>query len=371
MASKEKPINLASYHSKLVGVVFEGRQDIIKTLKGDEPLRFRREFENEWDKNAVAVDVLANEDILGGYDSFVDHDTWLPIGYIARDKNAELAEVLMDGRFASIKISDITGGDEGKNWGVNVKIEYERKVKLSRSENAVLLKDFFGNEIFYDDVKHEYTNALGEVYLSGSQYDKEEPFDSDKWSTEFVNKYDLEKEDKQRILDMWEVNSKASCSFGTAIHSAVELYGKYHRLADIIDVDLKTGKRKKLDAKTEKNSALSKLPLLKAVVKAFFTPERLEENAFYEVLVVDHKNKRAGQIDRLLILDDGTYEVRDVKTNARIMKKERDSYTKQLSVYGDILIANGCKLGPNPVMLHHLNGVEWVDIKLDKIDTLK
>lgn len=242
--------------------------------------------------------------------------------------------------------------------------------RAAKKEGRVLLKDIFGNEIFYDDALHEYTNALGEVYMSGSKYAAEEPFDGDYWASEFVTKYGLKEEDKQKILSMWECNGNASSSFGTALHAAIELYGTYRDLADIIDIDQKTNKRKKLDAKTEKNSALSKLPYLKDVVSEFFTPERLAEKARYEVLVVDHKNKRAGRIDRLVQLEDGSFEIRDMKTNNKILKKERDTYGKQLSFYADILIANGAKLGPNPIMLHHWVDNTWKDIKLEKVDTL-
>lgn len=243
--------------------------------------------------------------------------------------------------------------------------------KKAASPGRVLEKDIFGNEIFYDDDAHEYTNALGEVYLSASQYAKEDEFDSEFWSQEFVAKYGLKEEDKQKIQAMWECNSNASSSFGTALHAAIELYGTYKELADIVDIDLKTQKRKKLDAKTEKNSSLSKLPHLKEVVNKFFNEERLAEKAQYEVLVVDHKNKRAGRIDRLLTIDKNTFEIRDMKTNHKILKKERDIYTKQLSFYADIIVANGGKLGSNPLMLHHWTDNEWKDIKLDKINTLE
>lgn len=253
--------------------------------------------------------------------------------------------------------------------------KYSEKHKIGAAKRAassgrVLLKDIFGNEIFYDDALHEYTNSLGEVYLSGSQYAKEEEFDGEYWANEFVQKYGLKEEDKQKILAMWETNNSASTNFGTALHAAIELYGTYHDIADIIDIDLKTGDRKKLDAKTEKNSAMSKLPYLKDVVTQFFTPERLLENAQYEVLVVDHKNKRAGRIDRLITLEDGSFLIRDMKTNSKINKKEKDTYQKQLSFYGDILIANGGKLGDNPIMIHHWKGDKWEDIPLEKINTL-
>lgn len=253
--------------------------------------------------------------------------------------------------------------------------KYSEKHKIGAAKRAasngrVLLKDLFGNEIFYDDATHEYTNSLGEVYLSGSQYASEDPFDGEYWAQQFVDKYGLKEEDKQKILGMWETNGAASSSFGTAIHAAIELYGTYRNLADIIDMDQKTNERKKLDKKTDKNSSLSKLPYLQEVVKKFFNEERSAEVAQYEVLVVDHKNKRAGRIDRLITLPDGRFEIRDMKTNHKILKPERDTYTKQLSFYGDIIIANGHQLGDNPLMLHHWTDNEWKDIKLEKIDTL-
>lgn len=242
--------------------------------------------------------------------------------------------------------------------------------KRAASPDRVLLKDIFGNEIFYNDKTHEYTNSLGEVYISGSQYAKEEDFDGEYWADEFVKKYNLPESEKQRIIAMWETNGNASSSFGTALHAAIELFGEYRDLADKIDVDLKTGLRKKLDSKTDKHSAKSKLPYLQQVVEDFFTEERLAEKARYEVLVVDHKNKRAGRIDRLIQLPDGSFEIRDMKTNHKILKPEKTVYGKQLSFYGDIIIANGGKLGPNPIMLHHWTDNTWKDIPLEKIDTL-
>lgn len=243
--------------------------------------------------------------------------------------------------------------------------------KRAASPDRVELTDLFGNKIFYNDKTHEYTNSLGEVYLSGSQYAKEEEFDADFWAQDIADRYGLDETAKEKIKAMWEVNGTASNSFGTAVHAAIELFGEYRELADKIDLDLKTGERKKLDANTQKNSSMSKLPYLREVVEKFFTKERLAEKARYEVLVVDHKNKRAGRIDRLIKNDDGTFSIRDMKTNYKILKKEKDTYSKQLSFYGDILIANGAKLSEEkPLMLHHLKDGEWKDIEVKKVDTL-
>ncbi len=106
---------LFKYNSKLVGVTFEGRQAVISTLKGDEPLRVRREADNEYDPNAVAVDVKVGEELL-------------PIGYIAKDKNLEIAKSLDAGIPVEIKLASITGGD-GKSFGVNIELQYQEAPK--------------------------------------------------------------------------------------------------------------------------------------------------------------------------------------------------------------------------------------------------
>lgn len=244
--------------------------------------------------------------------------------------------------------------------------------KTKKSPGRVLEKDLFGNEIFYDDEKHEYSNAMGEVYLSASTYAKDEEFDSEFWANDFVSKYNLKESDKQKILDMWKCNAEASASYGTAVHAAIELFGTYRDLADIIDVDLKNGERKMLSKSMQKHSAMSKLPYLRKVVEEFFTKERLAEKARYEVLVVDHKNKRAGRIDRLIRFEDGSFGIRDMKTNNKILKAERDTYSKQLSFYADLIVANGGKITETEekLMLHHWIDDEWKDIPLERINTL-
>src|SRR5690606_8627313 len=84
-------------------------------LKGDEPLRTRREPENEYDKNAVAVDVQIAE-------------TWHPIGYIAKDKNQDIKNTMDAGKDVDISIASITGQDK-KSLGVNIELSYEKVLR--------------------------------------------------------------------------------------------------------------------------------------------------------------------------------------------------------------------------------------------------
>lgn len=295
---------MSEYHSKIVGTTFEGRQNIISKLKGDESLRVRREPENEYDPKAVAVDVC-----VGVPDEF----DWLPIGYIARDKNSDIAQTLDSGGDVDIEISDITGGGD-KNYGVNVYLSYKKPTTQR-------LTAFVGGEIDYNDEAHTYTWG-GVVYLSGSQYAKqfEKPFDKQNIASAIAKKWSVE---AQEVIDMWELKSKTSREFGTALHSALELYGRYRELA----------------TKIEKETHIHDHPIIKKAVQSFYEG-RDSEKAEYEALVVDHKNKRAGKIDRLLITGDKRCRVQDYKTNADVTKSI-EVYWKQLEFYADIMRSHG------------------------------
>ena len=293
-------MNKASYHSKIVGVNFEGRQEVIARLDGDEDLRFRREPENEHDANAVAVDALVKGSTVGFDDNTNVEATeeWIPIGYIAKDKNSELAMVLDEGKRAAIKISEITGGGD-KNYGVNVYIEYEKKRKAVRTKNSKPVKDIFGNEIFYDDDLHQYTNTLGEIYLSGSKYAEQfsAPFPKEIISNAMAKKAGLGAEHAKMIQEMWALKAHASASLGTGIHAALELYGRFKELSELVG----------------KETFLHDNPVLKKAVLSFYEEHPDVSNVKYEALVVDHSKKRAGRIDRLEVDKDGGVWVTDFK----------------------------------------------------------
>lgn len=205
----------------------------------------------------------------------------------------------------------------------------------SVTTNTVRLKDFFGNEIDYDEVNHVYS-WNGEVYESGSQYAKqfEKPFDGKAIATKMATKYKVKAQD---ILDMWELNARTSREFGTAIHSALELYGKHRELAIAL----------------ERDSALHSHPVIKHAVETFYKG-REDEKAFYEVLIVDHKNKRAGRVDRLLVDAKNAYTVQDFKTNGELKPDKLKVYFEQLKFYGEILKVHGWKV--NPPEIHHYDG---------------
>lgn len=185
------------------------------------------------------------------------------------------------------------------------------------------LKAFVGGDINYDDATHIYTNDAGDVYLSGSQYAKqfEKEFNKEAVAGKMAEKWGVSGPD---VIAMWELKSQVSMGFGTALHGALELFGKYRGLAKDI----------------EKETHLHDHPILKDAVEGFYA-SRMQEKAVYEALVVDHAKKRAGRIDRLLITGANRCRVQDYKTNSVMDKDKLDYYWKQLSFYADILKSGG------------------------------
>lgn len=184
-----------------------------------------------------------------------------------------------------------------------------RDVKTVDAEFTKKVSELTGGVCYYNDDLHVYKREDGEEMLSGSTFAK-------KFSHTFNRKQALEGM-KERLgvpIDeveaMWRLKSKASTSFGDAIHAALELYGTHHELGEV------TGAKKKI------NGALHDQPDLKRIVEKFFE-KRMKEHALYEPFVVDEKELLCGQIDRLLIVDEKkkVCRVQDYKTNADVNKR--------------------------------------------------
>ncbi|MCE5191004.1 MAG: DEAD/DEAH box helicase, partial [Actinomycetia bacterium] len=93
-----------AFHTKLVGVTFEGRQEVVVRLVPETPLRIERQPENPFDPNACAL-----YDPLGAQ-----------VGFFNRRLAAALAPYLDAGVGYDVAVSDVTGGAEGESLGVNV-----------------------------------------------------------------------------------------------------------------------------------------------------------------------------------------------------------------------------------------------------------
>lgn len=372
-----------NYHSKIVGTTFENRQDILAHLEGNENLRVRREPENKYDPRAVAVDV----DIKG---------KWYPVGYIAKDKNKDIAEALDAGREVEIKISEVTGGDKGKNLGMNICLKYEKEVSepisgttndpaASEGPSTMNLKNptvykskVLGREITVGvDNGHIYLPH----YMSGSRFPR-------KFFKQFTD------EDKERVLDYyerekgvkredvektWEMKADIATGYGTAVHAAVELYYNHYKVGD------------KIKGKDGINKAYSKNPFFAHIVKSLV--EDLGPGRFLAEEFIWHEGLRfCGAIDILEIVDKDTVIIHDEKTNDSVLKKvyqEKNSpfkkdvdntqlgeYWLQLSFYAYILKQYGINV--KELQIHHLDPERlvqgkrpWVHYKHDVVDISK
>lgn len=214
------------------------------------------------------------------------------------------------------------------------------------SSKANKIEAFVGGSIFYDPVAHVYTNDKGEVYLSGSQYAKqfEKPFNAEAIAAKMETKSGIP---AKTILEIWKLKGNASASFGTAVHEALEMYGKYKEICKIL----------------EKEYHQSAIPMVKQIVEDFFR-ERDGEKALTEVTVVDHAKQRAGRIDRLPMVSDKVVRVQDYKTNGELKPEKLEVYWKQLEFYSQILEAGGYTV--QGIDIFHWSG-NWKTFSKEKV----
>lgn len=205
-----------------------------------------------------------------------------------------------------------------------------------------------GGTILYDKVNHIYTNEAGDKYLGGSTYAKqfEKPFEIDAIAGKMEAKSGIS---AQTIKDIWKLKGSASASFGSAIHEALEMYGKYAEACKTL----------------EKDYHQSAIPMVKDIVSSFFAG-RETEKALYEPMVADHDRKWAGQIDRLLVTGDKRCIVEDFKTNTELTPAKKETYAHQLSFYASILTKGGWTV--DGIRLHHWAGKwETIDLTIKKV----
>ena len=372
-----------NYHSKIVGTTFENRQDILAHLEGGESLRVRREPENQYDPRAVAVDV----DIKG---------KWYPVGYIAKDKNKDIAEALDAGHDVEIKLSEVTGGDKGKNLGMNICLKYEKGVSepisnttndpvASKGPSTVNLKNptvykskVLGREITVGvDNGHIYLPH----YMSGSRFPRKffkQFTDEDK--ERVLDYYEREKDVKREDVEKtWEMKADIATGYGTAVHAALELYYGHNKVGD------------KIKGKDGVNKAFSKNPLFAHIVKC--AVEDLGPGNYLPEQFIWHGGLRfCGAIDLLQVVDKNTVIIHDWKSNDSVTKRvyqEKDSpfkkdvdntqlgeYWLQLSFYAYILKQYGINV--KELQIHHLDPERlvqgkrpWVHYTHDVVDISK
>jgi len=373
------------YNSKLVGVTFEGRQEVIKVLNGTELLRVRREADNKFDPNAVAVDVKFGE-------------TWAPIGYIAKDKNKDICAALDAGKEVFIGIASLTGGGE-KSYGVNTEIEFT-KVKAEKKAEAVApVEAEQSTTTDYKSMLSEALQGLGIIntgkktqkyvsrllgkattvtvapgghvslpgYLSGSAFPKQfyEEFNTDEAIDRILTAYypkandDKKADIKKALLEMWDINRIASTSYGTAIHAALENYDRFYKLGD----KTKTVKVLKTKTNVGPNKALSKNPFLSKIVLDFHEKFGGDYIRLNEEFIWTHEAQLCGSIDRVKVIDatKKIIRIQDFKTDGDVHEPKYQIPESIFRGVGKKAIKEGKKEKPNTVE-DTLLGLHWLQL---------
>jgi len=108
-----------SFFTKLTGVTFERRQELLADLTLEDELELRRDPRNAYDSNACAVySVRHNQQV----------------GFLNRDLAAVLAPALDAGTVYHIEIGSITGGRDNKTYGLNVIVRRSDRIAGTRHE---------------------------------------------------------------------------------------------------------------------------------------------------------------------------------------------------------------------------------------------
>lgn len=102
-----------SFPTKVMGVSFEGRQNMVAGLIPGHELELKRQPDNPADANAIAV--LYGE---------------MQVGFLRKQIAKHLAPLIDAGIRYRARIEHVTGGKDGKNFGVNIRVERDRAPRL-------------------------------------------------------------------------------------------------------------------------------------------------------------------------------------------------------------------------------------------------
>ncbi len=124
----------SGFNTKVVGVSFEGRQDVVAGVAPGAVLELRRQPDNPHDPNAIAVWYGA-----------------LQLGFLKRPIAARIAPNVDAGEHYSARVTAITGGG-ARSWGINVYVTRERAAparaggRRTAVSNADVLRALIGDQ---------------------------------------------------------------------------------------------------------------------------------------------------------------------------------------------------------------------------------
>lgn len=112
---------MGTFHTKIAGVTASNadgmsrQSHILAYCRPGLPLSFRREPDNPYDSNAVAVFINAR--------AFFFFTSMVKIGYLNAEVAQEIARHMDKGKLVTGVITEVTGGsDSKKSYGVNIQL---------------------------------------------------------------------------------------------------------------------------------------------------------------------------------------------------------------------------------------------------------
>lgn len=230
-------------------------------------------------------------------------------------------------------------------------------------DNIIKLECFASGDIaYFDPVEHVYRDEHGDKFLSGSVYAHMFGYEFDRKANS-ERRADILGVSPEYMLEYWQSKTEIAQTFGTALHKAMEHYGKYRKFSHVDERPL--GIHKTL------------LP----IVESFYR-KRHHETALYEAPVVDTLNLRSGLIDRVVITGPKRCIIEDFKTNGDIHKNFGEPHLKppvdflpnsafgeyhlQLNFYRDIVEQAGWTV--EALRIHWWTGEEWETIEIEMFD---
>jgi len=117
------------FHTKVAGTTFENRQNAIDASLVEVGVLLLRDYGNPYDEFAIQV---------------LRADDGRQIGYIKQDYTQHLAPFTRYQELSAI-VTAVTGGDEGKNRGVNIYV-FEDEGRVLPSTGFMLSKGGGSNE---------------------------------------------------------------------------------------------------------------------------------------------------------------------------------------------------------------------------------
>jgi hypothetical protein len=213
------------------------------------------------------------------------------------------------------------------------------------------IETFTNETILYNEQYHAYYTVDGKKLLGASSYAKRfgDTFNADAIIPRLVDKWQLPSGD---IKQLWAINADISNNFGSAVHSAMELWFRYHKAGAHIQ-SLKD---------LEHNYALPKNAHLRDIVLSFVN-QFGDIDGVPEATLSAVAKGMAGRTDLIHLTGEKVCRVGDYKTNNDLDRDKLLKYQHQLSFYADILVHHGWTV--EGLDIYHHDGKRWTHIPME------